>query len=78
MIMMSCEHITERREWKTESRGTPTFTGQGDEEDQQEIQKRNRQNREENRECGPRSQGNSGSRRKGSNMTNVARRVDSN
>lgn len=47
---MSCEHTPEGRlEWRTESRGTPMFRSQGDEEDQQEIQKRSRQNSEENR-----------------------------
>jgi len=46
---MSCEHIPERRlEWQTESQGTPMFRGQGDEQDQQEVPKRNRQNSEEN------------------------------
>lgn len=47
---MSCEHTTEGRlVERTESRGIPVFRGQRDEEDWQEIQKRSRQNSEENR-----------------------------
>lgn len=73
------ESTTERRDWRTESWGTPMFGGQGHEQEPANIQTGSRQSKEGHKErVLPRSQGKSVSRREWAHLADVAERSHSN